>query len=216
VNLTSSDYYTSTYVTFSGQETNGIAVSFDNSFLFAAATALNGLWKIPIQEIPPPSSTFIFLTNPSHAKGQLVDGALNASLWYRPGALTIDSADNLYVMDSWDSAVQLTSSISNMFFNYAVRKVSTQSNHVTTLAGKYCTYLRASTTDTDPSAVCYSDGNSTTAGLSKVKALSVSSFLAVGYMGDKLFFTDYGNNVIREVQCSKSVKLYFGSCVCVG
>jgi hypothetical protein len=130
----------------------------------------------------------VFLTNPTRGKGQLVDGALNTSLWYRPGALTIDGADNLYVMDHWESVTKSSSSTSNMHFNYAIRRVSTKNNFVTTMAGKYCTYMHASNTLTNPSAVCYSDGNGTLAGLSKVKRLSVSSYMAVGQQGDKFYF----------------------------
>jgi hypothetical protein len=218
VALNTSQYITTTYCSFSGKETNGIALSNENKFLFAAATALNGLWKIPIQEGPVPSSLFDFITNPSHAKGQLVDGALNSSLWYRPGSLTIDRADNLYVMDSWDSISRLSSSTSNMYFNYAIRRVSTSLGRVTTMAGKYCSYLGASNSLSNPSEICYSDGNGTAAGLSKVKSMSVSSYLAVGSLGDKLYFTDYGNSVIRKLNCrlpSRSTVMHFGECVCI-
>jgi len=157
------------------------------------------------------------MTNPSQAKGQLVDGNLNESLWYRPGAITIDNADNLYVMDSWDSFIPVTSSTSNIYFNYAIRRVSVVNNYVTTMAGKYCKFLKASNNLANPSSVCYSDGNSTSAGISKVKALTVSSYLAVGAKGDKFYFTDYGNNVVRKLFCdSKGVhdNMRYGQCPC--
>jgi len=153
VDLNSAVYDTTTYAVFSGQETNGIALSSDNSVIYAVATSLNGLWKIPVLSTGVSSTSFTFLTNPSKAKGQLVDGPLESSLWYRPGALTIDRADNLYVVDNWDLFTRVTSSTSNMYFNYAIRRVSTSSGFVTTMAGKYCSTLKASNRLANPSAV---------------------------------------------------------------
>ncbi len=82
------------------------------------------------------------------------------------------------------------------------------------VAGKFCV------DDADmfsymSSASCFSDGNSTTAGISKVSGYSGSSHLAVGGKGDKLLFSDYLNNVIRRVSCDESLglRMIYGECV---
>jgi hypothetical protein len=217
VDLTSAVYSISTLALFSGKETNGIALDAANIYLYAAATALNGLWKIPLPSSSSSSPTissslFQFLTNPSSSKGQLVDGPLSSSLWYRPAALTIDSADNLYVMDQW-----MAGSKPLMYFNYAIRRASLSAGVVTTVAGKFCVNSHATVAYPDPSTICYSDGNSTQAGISKVQSYSVSAYLAVGSQGDKFYFTDYGNNVVRKISClenSFSYNMTFGQCPC--
>jgi len=82
-------------------------------YLYAIATYLNGIWKIPIQStLPVSTSNCTFLNSPASppssslaTAGQLYDGALATSLWYRyqPGAVAIDNQDNLYVIDQWAS-----------------------------------------------------------------------------------------------------------------
>jgi hypothetical protein len=218
VDLRSAVYDVTTLAVFSGKETNGIALNAANTYLYAAATALNGLWKIPLPAASALSTTvssslFQFLTNPSSSKGQLVDGPLSSSLWYQPAALTIDGADNLYVMDQW-----MSGSKPLMYFNYAIRRVSLSAGAVSTVAGKFCINTRASIRAPDPSSICYSDGNSTQAGISKVQAYTVSAYLAVGSRGDKFYFTDYGNNVVRKIDClenSFSYNMTFGQCPCL-
>jgi hypothetical protein len=209
------------YISFgTSLETNGIALSAAGDSLYAIATVLNGIWKIPITSVLPVSlSQCTFLnaaSNPStsYQSGQLFDGPLVTSLWYSPGAVAIDGNDNLYVMDQWASPKILSGSRYSQSFNYAIRRVSISTSYVTTIAGKYCFVSGIANTDSKPSAACYSDGNGTTAGICKTKSETISSYIAVGKYGDKLFFTDYGNNVVRQVMCGplQSIVMSYGQC----
>jgi hypothetical protein len=84
---------------------------------------------------------------------------------------------------------------------------------VTTIAGKYCYVTGISNTDPKPSASCYADGNGTVAGICRTKGDIISSHIAVSKTGDKLFFTDYGNNVVRKIQCTyQAMNMIYGEC----
>jgi len=216
-----------TYANFTG-ETNGIVLNSANTYMYAAATSLNGLWKIPIVDQSITSSSYIFMTNPSKAVGQLVDGPLASSLWSQPGTLAIDSGDMLYVIDTWETTTIKTvkesgKNMYQLYFNYAIRRVSTLTSTVSTMAGKYCVYSvssrNAATSNTAPSTVCYSNGNSTQTGLSRSKSNFINSYIAVGSGGNKLYFTDYINSVIRKIDCETSsgnTEMSYGLCVCKG
>jgi hypothetical protein len=117
-------------------------------------------------------------------------------------------------MDQWASTQKIVGSRYSQSFNYAIRRVSTSSFYVTTMAGKYCNVYNIANTDRKPSASCYSDGNGTVAGISKTKSETISSYLAVGKTGDKLFFTDYGNNVVRKIICGplQAMAMVYGEC----
>ena len=222
VDLSDPLYNSIVYTSFgTSLETNGIALSTAGDYLFAIATVLNGIWRIPIQSSPVTTSGSIFLNAPSTTpltgvatSGQLYDGDLATSKWYSPGAVTIDDKDNLYVMDQWASARRIAGSRYSQSFNYAIRRVSTAYSYVTTIAGKFCYVSSISNTDPKPSASCYADGNGTVAGISKTKSETISSYLAAGKAGDKLFFTDYGNNVVRKVLCGpyQAMAMLYGEC----
>ena len=93
-----------TLASFSGgKEVNGIALKTDYSALFAAATDLHGIWKIPIQGVYPaltypiPSANFEWLGHPAKTSGQLVDGAIASAKFYGPTALSIDDRERQFV-----------------------------------------------------------------------------------------------------------------------
>jgi len=223
VDLSSAPLYNSDiYITFgTGLETNGIVLSTAGDFIYATATSLNGLWKIPVvSSLPIQISACVFLNTPSgtnpgntFASGQLKDGPLSTSQWFSPGAIAIDSHDNLYVMDQWQSGSSKVRLTYSQGFNSAIRRVSTTHSFVTTLAGRYCFVSGFSAANPKPSAICYSDGNSTSAGLSKWRSQSISSFIQVSKLGDKLFFTDNANSIVRSIACSSSAELSFGECL---
>jgi len=76
----------------------------------------------------------------------------------------------------------------NIVSNIAIRRLSTSQNFVTTIAGKYCLLKNIAKTSEPSFKNCYTDGNGTIAGLSRVSLEDVSSQMSVG---NKLYFTDY-------------------------
>jgi len=215
-----------TYANFGLFETNGIALKFDGSAIYAIATALNGIWKIPIlanaQVYPSPPGGWEFITAPTNAIptdtshfGQLKDGPVSSSLWFRPSSVSIDDHDNLYVIDNYEVIGETDSStnLAPAMFNYAIRRVDTRNSFVTTIAGKVCP-LVIDPTNAKASGPCLNDGNGTVAGICKNVLLSVSSYLSVGAKGDKLFFTDNGNNIVRKVECGPfdAMGMLYGEC----
>jgi len=216
----------STVCNSDGCETNGIALSFDNKYIFAVATKLNGIWKIPIvasEGYPSPRSGWTWLAGartlagaPTGEGGQLVDGVATGAKFYSPAACTIDNKDNLYVMDYWESYTDIDAYTQMGHFNYAIRRYDSSKNFVSTIAGKYCvnTFEPGATGADVPSAPCLSDGNGTVAGITKNIKVTVSSYLAAGALGDKLLFTDYGDNIVRKVECGPydTMGMLYGEC----
>jgi hypothetical protein len=156
---------------------------------------LNGLWRIPILSgaaYPVSSVQWVFLTNPSKTFGQIVDGALGQSVWAQPASLTIDGQNNLYVIDYYEFFVGGTvlSGTCSATWNYALRRVDTTASFVSTIAGKMAirnkntpgvvkSMLCTTNLYSQASSFAYSDGNGTTAGLSRSTQSAVSAYLAV-------------------------------------
>ena len=85
---------------------------------------------------------------------------------------------------------------------------------MTTLAGKFCTVQTTDSTNVRMSEACLSDGNGTQAGISTVRTETVTSHLQAGKLGDKLYFTDYGNNIVRKIECGPFdvMAMLYGEC----
>lgn len=178
-----------TYATFTS-EVNGIALDSTAQNLYVVATATNGIWKVPILNAgayPSPSQGWtMVVANPSPGD-QLVDGPLSSAKFFKPSAVAIDQYNNLYVIDNWQRSTVLSGNIV-LYTQISIRRVSTQSSFVTTLAGKLCR-VTYSGTNYDPSDVCtqssgvlghYVNGNGTTTGLSKYIYRNVGGYIAAG------------------------------------
>lgn len=181
-----------------GQLTNGIVLDTEGQNIYAVATYLNGIWKIPVLSnaaYPSPSAGWTLLNGNGAtgtaklATGQLVDGTLATSQWFSPGAISIDSQDNLYIIDNYQTS-SLSGSTMTLQTQIGIRRVSTQSSFVTTIAGKFCrVQYSTSVTNNDPADVCtqssgvtgyYVNGNGTQTGFSKDPRRSVGGYLVAG------------------------------------
>ena len=78
------------------------------------------------------------------------------------------------------------------YYNYAIRRIDSYETSVSIMAGKFCSVNDIDPTCNNASAgACVSDGNATTADLTKSRCNTLGGHIVVGANGDKVYLTDY-------------------------